>query len=498
VNTKNKSRKLSRRLAGCGIFGLIALLAVTAAALLIGGPRMDPAARALLETADTLYREGRFEEAAPVYLDALELAPDNPRILKQLGSIALWNNRSGEAEQYYQEALRATPWYANIWPLTSDLKYRLSLAYYRQDRFADAASIIREAVGPLAVGPLADLQALGRQMELFADQTPYEIEGPEESRVDFVVTDPLPVVEVSCNGSPPAYFVVDTGGAEVILDREWAEEIGAEIAGSFTGTYGGGKTAETGLGKIQSINIGDFTVRNVPIHTLETTSFSSGFNGLEIKGVVTTRFLMHFLSTIDYANGALILRQLTPENRSNLEQQIAESGAKTVPFWLIDIHYIVAWGSVNDLEPMLFFVDTGLAGKGFTAPEPVLQAAGIAVDWSKAREDIGGGGLYRCTDILVERLTLGEGRNEIVEENVPGDAMENSASILGDKLGFHIGGLISHQFFRDYALTFDFTGMRLILQEGGMVEGNQRPKPLDSLSRLSLDGRTIPHPSQAR
>jgi tetratricopeptide (TPR) repeat protein len=66
---------------------------------------MDPATRALLENADTLYREGRFDEAAAVCLDALELAPGSPRILKQLGNIALWNNRSGEAEQYYQKAL---------------------------------------------------------------------------------------------------------------------------------------------------------------------------------------------------------------------------------------------------------------------------------------------------------------------------------------------------------------------------------------------------------
>jgi hypothetical protein len=433
---------------------------------------MDPAARVLLEDADALYREGRFDEAAAVYLDALELAPGNSGILKQLGNIALWNNRSEEAEQYYREALQGTPWYANIWPLTSELKYCLGLAYYRQDRFADTASIFHEAVGPVAAGPLEDLQGLSRQMELLDNQTSYEIEGPDESRVDFVVTDPLPVVEVSCNGSPPAYFIIDTGGAEVILDREWAEEIRAEIAGSLTGTYGGGKTAETGLGKIQSMNIGDFTVRNVPVHTLETTSFSSIFDGLEIKGVVGTRFLMHFLSTVDYPNGVLVLRRLTPENRLNLEQQIAESGAETIPFWLIDMHYIVAWGSVNDLEPTLFFVDTGLAGKGFTAPEPVLQAAGIAVDWSQAREDIGGGGLYRCTDILVERLTLGEGPDEIVEENVPGDAMENPSSILGDKLGFHIGGLVSHQFFRDYALTFDFTGMRLVLQEGGAADSH--------------------------
>lgn len=40
---------------------------------------------------------------------------------------------------------------------------------------------------------------------------------------------------------------------------------------------------------------------------------------------------------------------------------------------------------------------------------------------------------------------------------VHGDPAENRPSILGDTLGFYPGGLIFHQFFRDYALTFDFT-----------------------------------------
>jgi hypothetical protein len=112
----------------------------------------------------------------------------------------------------------------------------------------------------------------------------------------------------------------------------------------------------------------------------------------------------------------------------------------------------------------LFFVDTGLAGAGFTAPETVLQEAGIEVDWSQALMGIGGGGELKEVDILVDRLTLGTSANEIVEYQIPGKAMEYPASILGDRVGFNIGGLISHQFFRNYALTLDFTGMRLIVE----------------------------------
>ncbi len=147
-----------------------------------------------------------------------------------------------------------------------------------------------------------------------------------------------------------------------------------------------------------------------------------------------------------------------------LDEQIAAGRAHEIPFWLIETHYIVAWGSVNNLKPELFFVDTGLAGKGFTAPESVLQEAGVSFDWDMANEGPVGGGSVKAVDIVLERVTLGAG-GEIIEYNVPGVVIEKSVPVLGDALGFRIGGLISHQFFRNYSLTFDFSGMRMIVHE---------------------------------
>jgi tetratricopeptide (TPR) repeat protein len=447
-------------------FGSLAAAVVcmaAAAVLFLGGEDMDPSVKSVFDAANIAFAEGDFPKAESAYAKANLLASGNPQILRQLGLLALYENRVQDAERFFQEALQAAPWYTNIWPLTSDLKYRLSMVYYRQDRFADAAPLMKEAVGPLALGPLKDLQGFQKQMELFGDETPYRIDGPDETKVDFLRTDPLPLIEVSCNGSEKKKFVIDTGGAEVILDREWAQEIGAEIAGSLVGTYAGGKKAATGLGRIASLQLGDFIVHNLPIHTLDTTSMSQVFDGTEIHGIIGTRLLMHFLSTIDYASGALVLRRSTVENLRQMDQLLAETDAKTIPFWLVDLHVIVARGSVNNLAPSLFFVDTGLAGKGFTASEDVLEKAGIAVDWSKGKQEIGGGGYALFTDILVERLTLGEGQNQIVATDVPGSAIKDSTSILLGSLGFHVGGLISHQFFRPYAVTFDFANMRLIV-----------------------------------
>jgi hypothetical protein len=338
------------------------------------------------------------------------------------------------------------------------------MTYLRQDRFADLAQLFDEARGPVALGPLRDLDAFGKQMALFENEPPYAIEGPDEARIDFVTTDPLPVIEVSVNGSEPLDFIIDTGGMEVILDNDLAEQTGAQMAGSITGSYGGGKKAETGLGRIDSLTMGEFVVRNVPIHTLDTDPISPLFDGLDIHGIIGTRLLMHFLSTIDYPGGALILQRPTPTNLQSLKSQATASGGKAIPFWLVETHYIVAWGTVNNLDPRLLFVDTGLAGAGFTAPVSVLEEAGVSVDWTEAQYAIGGGGVFQEVDIVIDRLTLGTGENEVVQSHMPGKASEHPPSILGDSLGFHLGGLISHQFFRDHALTFDFTRMRLVMR----------------------------------
>lgn len=414
-----------------------------------------------LQVADAAYREGRFTEAEAVYLKVKDLDPKNVRVLERLGALALWNNRVEEAEHYLKNATDCAPGTLKLWPFNAQLKMLLAMTYYRMDNFPESARFFKEAAGSIALGPFQDIKALGQHLALFGKETPYTIEGPEETQVGFVITDPLPVIEVSVNNSQPLLFFIDTGAAEIVLDMELARRIGAEFSGTLTGTSAGPK-GRVGLGKVASITIGDLVIKNIPIHTLDTNPFSAVFSGLNVKGIVGTRLLMHFLGTLDYVNGALTLRRKTPTNLRRLDKQVETQKTKVIPFWLIQTHYIVAWGMVNGKGPMLFLVDTGLAGKGFTAPESVLREAGIIIDWTKAQQGIAGFGKVKGVDVVLDQLTLGSRPNEIVEHNVPGAALEKSVEVLGNRLGFWIGGLISHQFFRNYALTLDFAGMRLL------------------------------------
>ncbi len=406
----------------------------------------------LLETANSMYRDGRFTEAEAAYLQVHERSA---AVLARLGEIALYKNRPDEAERYFSEALQSSSWLQKRWPFNVQLKSSLAMTHYRRDCFPQAARYFHEAAGPVVLPPFRPLQAMAAQLALFGDQTPYLVETSETIRIPFVVTDPLPVIEVSINGSPPMPFFIDTGGAEVILDTALAGELGAVHAGTMAGE-GGGTTGAMGVGKVDSLSLGNLVVKNVPIHMLDTKVFAPVFDGLPVKGVIGTRFLMHFLATIDYPNTCLILRSKTA--------RIDVQNAKVIPFWLAQTHYMVAWGTVNGKGPMLFFVDTGLAGIGFAASESTLREAGIAVDWSKAEKSVGAFGESEGVTIAVDRLTLGSDDNEVVAYNLPGVALKKPVEVLGNRLGFRIGGLVSHQFFRTYALTLDFVGMNLILQ----------------------------------
>ncbi|MDZ7291674.1 MAG: hypothetical protein ONB42_17210 [candidate division KSB1 bacterium] len=169
--------------------------------------------------------------------------------------------------------------------------------------------------------------------------------------------------------------------------------------------------------------------------------------------------LYHFLATLDYPKSELILRRKTKENLSQLEEEAKAKNYIVIPFWMAGDHYMLAWGTVNKSQPLLLFVDTGLAGKGFTCPESTLKEAGLKLQETGAVEGFGGGKeKVRAIPFVVEELTLGDAK----EHNIKGWYM--GAFPLGNAFGLRIGGLISHGFFRQYALTFDFTGMRLLLK----------------------------------
>lgn len=413
-----------------GIFGLAMIL------VHCGRPMSEVVVKEQLKQSDVLFREGRFAEADVGYMKVLKADSKNLKALLKRGYIALLSNRFTEAKRFLSQAARLAP--ENLGP-----KVLLPEVFYRMDEFEQAALLFR------AIGR----EAVAKKLESFQSTVPYQLAGPEETRLEFVMTDPLPVVKVRLNDSEPVNFFIDTGGAELILDAEFAEEAGVTEFGSETVS----PELELGHGRADTLTLGEFVIKNVPIHILNIRQFSEIFGGMRIDGAIGTVLLYHFLATLNYPEDELILRRRNRKVLKNFEQEATRHKAIVVPFRMAGDHFIVAWGTVNKTRLMLFFVDTGLAGKAFTAPESTLEEAGIHPDVSKASEGLTIYGKEQEIPFTVDELTLGEA----AEHDLEGVAMSFP---LEYAFGFRIGGLISHQFFRRYALTLDFTDMRLFLE----------------------------------
>jgi hypothetical protein len=405
-----------------------------------------------IDSADRLFQAGKFGDAGKLYSQIVARNPKDYSAILQLGRITLLSNRLNDAQRWLEKAI-------SLRPGDADAKIMLAQAFYRRNDFQKAAAalsgvdvsdnkLIREQYPTLNVAML----------ESFKGQMPYELKGNAAStRVKFVKTDPLPLLNVRVNGGKEVTFFIDTGASEVTLDTDFAKELGIPQFGAVQGTFAGGQHAEVQLGRIESLTLGDWTIKNVPTAMLALRQLSEGSGVKQIDGIIGTTLFYHFLTTMDYPHGELVLRR---KDAKSLEEFKAQSSGKrvTVPIWMAGDHFMVGWGRVETLPPTLLFVDTGLAGAGVKLAESVIKQAGIKLEQNKVTEGAGGGGTLKIVPYTVHQISFGD----IKEENVPG--IYDGPFPWENMFGFHLAGMVGHDFFKAYAVTFDFQNMQIFLQ----------------------------------
>jgi Aspartyl protease/Tetratricopeptide repeat len=404
-----------------------------------------------IDSANRLFQAGKFAEAGKLYSQIVAQNPKDYSATIQLGRIALLSNRLDDAQKWLEKAI-------SLRPNDADAKVMLAEAFYRRDDFQKAAAALKGvdvSSNKLIIEQYPTLNVA--KLESFKGQTPYELHGTGTStRVKFLKTDPLPIVNVRVNGSKDVTFFIDTGGSEIALDTDFAKELGVPQFGAVQGTFSGGQHQEVQLGRIESLMLGDWTVKNVPTAMLPLRQLSEGFGVKQIDGIIGTTLFYHFLATMDYPRGELVLRR---KNAKSLEE-FTKSPVKrvAVPIWMASDHFMVGWGRVEALPPSLLFVDTGLMGAGVKLAESVIKEAGIKLEESKASEGAGGGGTLKIVPYTVHQLSFGD----ITEKNVPG--IYDGPFPWENMFGFHLAGMVGHDFFKPYAVTFDFQNMQIFLQ----------------------------------
>ena len=361
--------------------------------------------------ADIKFSEGLFEQALPAYQALHARNPNDVHSLVRLGQLEVYADRLPEAKHDFEAALVLDNSNKGAKFGLEDIKDRIGAnGTFQIDRNA------RVTIVP------------------------------------FVVTDPLPIVKVRINGKRDANFLIDTGAPGVVLDPETAKALHLEVKAAGHGVFAGGLKAAVMQSTINTIALGHVVVRHVPV-TVMPMAGAPAPPGIHVDGIVGTSLFYHFLTTLDYVHGRLILAPRS--DSAQFEKTAKQSGASIVPLWYVPDHFLFANAKVDGIEG-LFNVDTGGDDVGVQVSKSMLEKSHLKLDDSHKSHMAGPGG-----DVVVIPFKAAVTVGTITVKGVPGVYMPG-----GDQYGifpFTVGGTISHKFFRARVVTFDFEAMRLVI-----------------------------------
>ncbi|MBT2227175.1 tetratricopeptide repeat protein [Nonomuraea sp. NEAU-A123] len=414
------------------------LAAAAGASLPLLGSGPSPAFAAV-DDPDQLFKEGKFAAAERGYRRVLREDPRNAHAYAQTGYIALLSNRFGDAEKHLSKAVALRP---------GDIAsaQRLAECFVRQDQLARAIPLL-QGTGRPRDRAYGDLYS-------HISGTPWQIHGAQSAHVPFVTLDPVPAVEASLNGGKPGKFWLDTY-ATLDLSREVAEAAGLRAVATHSGGVANNQPITIWLGVLDSFKIGNIEIRSLPVQWSDAQRPSLP-DGSTAAGAFGTTIFYHFLTTMNYAGRALTLRRKTktaPRARA----------ADRLPLWLAGDHYPCTLGSLGDDGPRMVTLDTGGIGSGLDTTVEIAERVGMAVDYDHPIQQPG----TKLYPITAERISLGGA----VGRKVPGHAAEQvfpgfPGPGQSAQFGFDLIANFTHEFFKPFAITFDYTDMRLYITRG--------------------------------
>lgn len=290
--------------------------------------------------ADAALARGDFEGAEAALRGATE-----PESRWMLGRLLLMRNRPAEAADVLSRLVAAKVASVDEAFLVQRVWMDLAAARMRQDDFLGAAQ---------AWARLGDA-VMSRKCELLARGPAYRIDAAwRDSILQLVAVDPVPMIAARVNGRE-GRFLVDTGEAELVLDRAFAKRAGV----TPIGTQGGGAAEEA---VVDELSMGRLTVKTIPAQIGELSSRAA----LKADGAIGLAFLLHFDVTFDFRRSHLVLRR--PGEPS-----------KGVPACVAADRNLLVPGKANGTIDTLIGIHTGLAGVTAAPSDYFFQSRGATL-----------------------------------------------------------------------------------------------------------------------
>jgi predicted aspartyl protease len=372
-------------------------------------------------------------------------------------------------------------------PNEPDYVFHLGQAAARSEKYKEAADSYERF---LLIAPKTDtdrrarilglidfLRYLGRQGSLYIPSGDYR------SAVSFEATDNRPILQIRVNGQrEPLRFVLDTGSGMSVVSEQTAKRLGIKpvAKGGLARAVGGGGKFEIVYGFLQSIEIGNAKISNVPVYIRKFFD-----NQIPVDGYLGLSVVAKFLTSIDYGTRrmALVRQHQTdeleswttvrrPEGIQALIPASANDGAIEVPLRTTSSGFLSGEVGLDGFNKNVnFIIDTAASitviSEKLSQEEQLLDL----LQPSKMRV-FGAAGVTEDVKLLqLPRLSLGLSKLEKI------NAAVLDMEPVNETAGFTQSGILGGNFLRHFRIYFDFARGAMRLEPL-----NQKPKGVENIN----------------
>lgn len=385
----------------------------------------DQEALAIAGLAMVDFYENRLSSALAGLRRASELDYEEPDYLFNLGQAAARTEKYKEAADAYERFLIIAP--------KTDVDRRARIA-----------------------GLIDFLRYLGRQGSLYVPS------GELRTSIKFESFDTRPILIVKVNGQRETLkFVLDTGSGMSVISDQTAKKLGLKpvARGGLARAVGGGGRFEIVYGYLNSVEIGDVRIENVPVYIRKF--FDSQ---VPVDGYLGLSVVSKFLTSIDYGtrqmslirqNQSDLVETWTVVRRGESAQALADvrpnEAAIEVPLRTTSSGFLSAEVNLEGFEkPLNFIVDTAasitVVSEKLSQQEQLLDL----LQPSKMRV-FGAAGVTEDVKLLqLPKLGLGLTKLERI------NAAVLDLEPVNETAGFTQSGILGGNFLKNFRIYFDF------------------------------------------
>jgi tetratricopeptide (TPR) repeat protein len=397
---------------------------------------------------------GDFQSSVEEFRTSLSLKDDEALAIAGLAMVDFYENRLDSSIKGLRRAV-------SLDSTEPDYLFSLGQATARNERYKEAADAYERF---LIIAPKTDadrrdrirglidfLRYLGKQNSL------YTLSGENKTIIPFESVDGRPILKVKVNDNRETLrFVLDTGSGMSVISEETAKKLGirAVARGGQARAVGGGGKFDIVYGFLDSLDVGDVTVNNVPVyirHFFDEKTPVDGYLGLSV--------ISKFIASVDYGENMFMLRRPSENFVKDLwgirisrdSNQPLPTGVFEIPLRTTSSGFLSGEVRLEGIErPLNFIVDTGASVS--VVSERLAKEEDLTSYLEPTRMRIyGAAGIADdVKSLMLPKVMLGT----LTRERINAAILDLEP--VNETAGFTQMGILGSNYLRHFRVSFDF------------------------------------------